>query len=344
MRHKRPVISHAAVDHVLAPYQVKTIQARFSSQRSRDQAAESSRLRRLIGFLAFAILLALAFVYPLVSLMRYAHGNDLHSHITLVPFISAFLIYIRRKELPMEYVFSPGLTLLSLVAGVATLLASAYLFWTARAVSHNDWLSLMAFSFVCLLMAGGFLFLGRKWMSAVIFPFAFLIFMVPLPDGLVDLLETASKLASAEAAALFFSIPGTPVLRDGTVFQLPGIVIEVARECSGIRSSLVLFITSALASYLFLRSPWRRAILIAFVIPLGILRNGLRIVTIGLLCAHFGPHMIHSIIHQKGGQLFFGLSLIPLFLLLWWLRRSEVAADAVQSSIGLRISNTGETG
>ena len=121
---------------------------------------------------------------------------------------------------------------------------------------------------------------------------------------MVNWLETASKLASAEAAALFFSIAGTPVLRDGTVFQLPGIVIEVAQECSGIRSSWVLFITSVLASHLFLKSPWRRVILVVFVIPLGIVRNGFRILVIGLLCVHIGPQMIHSIIHKQGGPTF----------------------------------------
>ena len=114
------------------------------------------------------------------------------------------------------------------------------------------------------------------------------------------------------------------VLRDGTVFQLPGIVIRVAQECSGIRSSWVLFVTSILASHLFLKSPWRRALLVAFVIPLGILRNGFRIVVIGLLCVHVGPEMIHSIIHRRGGPFFFALSLIPLFLVLWWLRRTDV--------------------
>ena len=147
--------------------------------------------------------------------------------------------------------------------------------------------------------------------------------MVPLPDGVTDWLETASKLASAEAAALFFSITGTPVLRDGTVFQMPGIVIQVAQECSGIRSSWVLFITSLLASNLFLRSPWRRVVLVSLVIPLAILRNGFRILVIGLLCVHVGPQMIHSVIHHQGGPIFFALSLIPLFLLLWWLRRGE---------------------
>jgi exosortase/archaeosortase family protein len=86
---------------------------------------------------------------------------------------------------------------------------------------------------------------------------------------------------------------------------------------------LGLFITSLLASHLFLRSPWRRIVLVAFVIPLGNLRNGFRILVIGLLCVHVGPHMIDSIIHRQGGPLFFALSLVPLFLLLWWLERQE---------------------
>jgi exosortase len=154
---------------------------------------------------------------------------------------------------------------------------------------------------------------------------AFLIFIVPLPDPAADYLENASKLASAEVANVLFVATGTPVLRDGTVFQLPGIAIEVAKECSGIRSSWVLFITSLLASYLFLRTAWRRGLLVAAVIPLGLLRNGFRILVISLLCVHFGPQMINSPIHRRGGPLFFAASLIPLFLLLWWLRRGEVA-------------------
>jgi len=85
----------------------------------------------------------------------------------------------------------------------------------------------------------------------------------------------------------------------------------------------VLFITSVLAGYLFLRSPWKRAVLTLAVIPLAILRNGLRIATLALLCVQIGPHMIDSIIHRKGGPFFFALSLIPFFLLLFWLRSSE---------------------
>jgi exosortase/archaeosortase family protein len=54
------------------------------------------------------------------------------------------------------------------------------------------------------------------------------------------------------------------------------------------------------------------------------LRNGFRIMMIGLLCVNVGPEMIHSLIHRRGGPLFFALSLIPFLLALWWLRRGEV--------------------
>ncbi|HEY5705643.1 MAG TPA: exosortase/archaeosortase family protein [Terrimicrobiaceae bacterium] len=301
----------------------ETGQIRISPQHAPKQAAESLGSRRLIGFLAFAALLALIFVRPLMSLAKYAIGTDIHAHVVMIPFISAYLIYLQRKQLPKDYVFSLGWVSILLVAGLAALLVAGSVIKINPPISQSDYLSLITFSFVCLVSAGGFLFMGRKWMAAVAFPFAFLIFMVPLPDAVVAGLETASKLASAEAAALFFSISGTPVLRDGTIFQLPGIIIEVAQECSGIRSSWVLFITSLLASYLFLRSPWRRAALVLVVIPLAILRNGLRILVIGLLCVEIGPQMINSIVHHQGGPLFFALSLIPLFLLLWWLRKGE---------------------
>jgi exosortase len=159
------------------------------------------------------------------------------------------------------------------------------------------------------------------------FPLFFLAFMIPLPEAAVDFLENASKEASAEVANWLFLISGTPVLRAGAVFQLPGITIEVAKECSGIRSSLVLVITSLLAANMFLHTTWRRALLVCAVIPLGLLRNGLRILVISLLCVHIGPQMINSVIHRRGGPVFFVASLVPLFVMLWWLRRGDVAVQ-----------------
>jgi exosortase C (VPDSG-CTERM-specific) len=271
----------------------------------------------------FAVLLLATFGRPLLMLMGYVAGSQLHSYILLIPFVSAYLLYLRRDQLPKNYVIDLPLAIISLAGGVLVL---AFVYWldlAGRAPGINERLVLLTLSFLCCLAAGVFFFFGRIWMRAAAFPLAYLIFMVPMPDAMADALESASKYASAEVANLLFHLSGTPFLRGGLVFQLPNITIEVAQQCSGIRSSWVLFMTSILAANLFLKTSWRRFALVAFVIPLAILRNGFRILVIGLLCVNVGPQMIHSLIHRRGGPLFFVLSLIPLLLLLWWLRNGE---------------------
>jgi exosortase C (VPDSG-CTERM-specific) len=218
-----------------------------------------------------------------------------------------------------------------LACGFGVFLFTHWLAFAGRAPTDNYYFVLLTTSFLCCLVAGGFFFFGRAWMRAAAFPLAYLIFIIPMPDAMADALETASKYASAEMANVLFHLSGTPILRAGLVFQLPNITIEVAQECSGIRSSWVLLMTSILAANLFLKTPWRRFVLVAFVIPLAILRNGFRILVIGLLCVNVGPQMIHSVIHRRGGPVFFELSLIPLLLLLWWLRKSETRAHPVES-------------
>ena len=279
--------------------------------------AQRSRLRACAVYLG---VLALLFSAPLAALAVYAARSDLHSHILLVPFIAAYLLYLRRGALPASLATSFRGAALS--AGVGTAALAARIAWRG-ALSLNDALALMAFAFVSFAVAGAFLFLGSRVLAAALFPVAFLLFLVPLPDAAVTWLENASVLASAEAAAGFFTVAGTPMVRHDTVFELPGIVLRVAQECSGIHSSWVLFMCSLLASHLFLRTGWRRFALVAFAVPLGILRNGFRILVVGLLCVHIGPHMIDSPIHRRGGPLFFGLSLVPLFLALAWLRSRE---------------------
>ncbi len=256
----------------------------------------------------FAIGLVAAFARPLLALITYAAGSELYSYILLVQYYATDVL----------------LTLVFLVVGAVLLAFTHSLDSAGQAFSGNSRIVVLTFSFLCCLAAGGFFFFGRRWMRAAAFPWAYLIFTVPMPDAMADALETASISASAEVANLLFHFSVTPFVRVGLVFQLPNIAIEVAQQCSGIRSSWVLFMTSILAANLFLKTPWRRFVLVALVIPLAILRNGFRILVIGLLCVNIGPQMIHSLIHRRGGPLFFVLSLIPFFLVLWWLRKGDV--------------------
>ena len=287
-------------------------------------ASKQKQKWRFWSGVCFAIALLVVFARPLLMLISYVAGSQFHSYILLVPFVSAYLLYIRRDRLPKNYTTDLPLTSVSLAVGIGLFALAHLLEFEGQAPTVNTRIVLLALSFLCCLAAGGFFFFGRDWMRAAAFPLAYLIFLVPLPDAMADVLEMASKSAAAEVANVFFHLSGTPFLRAGPIFQLPNITIEVAQECSGIRSSWVLFMTSILAANLFLKTPWRRFALIAFVIPLGILRNGFRILVIGLLCVNVGPQMIHSLIHRRGGPLFFVLSLIPFLVVLWWLRRNEV--------------------
>jgi exosortase C (VPDSG-CTERM-specific) len=274
-----------------------------------------------VGF--FAVVLAAVFGHSLLTLINYAATSQLYSYILLIPFVSAYLLYIRRDQLPKKYFVELPLAIVSIAIGLGILIFTYWLDFAGRAPAINDRLTLLTLSFLCCLATGGFFFFGRAWMQAAAFPLAYLIFMVPMPDAMADALETASKYASAEVANVLFHLSGTPFLRVGPIFQLPNITIEVAQECSGIRSSWVFFITSILAANLFLNATWRRFALVVFVIPIAILRNGFRILVIGILCVNVGPQMIHSIIHRRGGPVFFMLALIPFFVVLWWLRRGD---------------------
>ena len=280
-----------------------------------DAGAAHGKLR-LLCFAGLTLVLVLGFAGPLSSLAAYAYATELHSHILLVPFVSVYLLQLRRKELSSERSSSPAFA-------APLLLVAAVLLLIPQPADWRDALSLRIVSFVVFVAGICFLCFGKAWVKSAAFPLAFLVFLVPVPGPLLAAAENVLTAGSVAAAESFFKLAGTPVYRDGQTLQLPGLVLEVARECSGIRSTLVLFITSLVATQLILKSPWRRALLVAAIIPLGIFRNGFRILVIGLLCVQRGPQMIDSVIHRKGGPLFFAISLIPLFLLAWWLRRGE---------------------
>jgi len=288
-----------------------------------ERKTPTSANARFVGWGIYLAILCGAFALPLREFTTFAAHSDVHSYVLLIPFVTAYLVYIRWKQLSRELSSAWVYALVSAAVGTGALLTSQ----NFVELGQNDYMTLIALSFVCFVIAGIFLFLGSKWARSAMFPLFFLAFMIPLPEAAVDFFENASKEASAEVANWLFLISGTPFLRNGTMFQLPGIAVEVAKECSGIRSSLVLLITSLLAANMFLRTTWRRALLVGVVIPLGLLRNGFRILVISLLCVHIGPEMIHSVIHRRGGPVFFVASLIPLFVVLWWMRRGEGAAQ-----------------
>lgn len=292
--------------------------------------------RSALGYCALlAVLVTGGFAAPLVEWFRFSLKSSLFSHLPLIPLVSAWWIWKRPGgEVMPPLKPAPGWAAVAGGSAVG-LLGSYWLVWRAsEGVPVAEYLSLMTTAYLLALLAVGLLTLGTGVVRTFRFPILFLVFMIPWPQVLVDVVETALQFASAEAAHAFLVLSGVPVLRDGLLFKLPGLTFEVAQECSGIRSSLVLFITSVLGAQLLLRTRWRRWVLVLAVLPLGVLRNGFRILTLGWLCVHVDPAMINSPIHHSGGPIFFVLSLGPFFLLLWWLRRGERRRAASASPRG----------
>lgn len=295
-----------------------------SPTRTFGPAGEAEARGLFRNFAILSVLVTGAFVVLLVEWFCFSLKSSLFSHLPLIPLVSAWWIWKRPGgEVMPPFKPSPGWAAL-LGVSVAGLLGGYWLVWRGRGgLPPAEYLCLMISAYLLALLAVALLTLGTGVVKTFRFPILFLVFMIPWPQVLVDGVETALQFASAEAAHAFLILSGIPVLRDGLVFKLPGLTFEVAQECSGIRSSLVLFITSVLGAQLLLRSRWRRRVLVLAVLPLGVLRNGFRILTLGWLCVHVDPAMIDSPLHHSGGPIFFVLSLGPFFLLLWWLRRGE---------------------
>ena len=273
---------------------------------------------RSFAFAAAAV--TLLFAKPLFDVTRFALNSDTFSHIILIPFIAAYLASLRWKT-ALQQTASYGERG---VYAIIPLLLALVAFGAGALVKAGDIrLSLWSLSFVLLIWAVALRFLGWPAVRQLAFPFALLLFMVPLPQVIMDGVEIFFQHASAFAAAQMIRVSGLPAMQDGLFFLLPGLAIEVAQECSGIRSTLVLFITSLIAGYLLLRRPRDRAILALAIIPLAILRNGFRIFSLAWLSVEVNPNIIDSALHHRGGPIFFALSLIPLFLLLLLLRKLQ---------------------
>jgi len=291
---------------------------------------ERANMRKL---LIAIVVLVVCFSVPLYQVMNFALRSALFSYILIVPFISGYLAWIERSAFyPSGRPLPWGWAAACWVGGIGLLAWAALLWFGPSARGQLDLLALSMASLVLLIIGAACYFLGRRTLRLIAFPLGFLVFLAPLPVVMEVRMETVLQHGSAAVAEAFFNIAQMPVLRTGTEMQLPGFPMEVAPECSGLRSTMALFLTSLVAGQLFLRSPWKRMVLALIVIPLAFIRNGFRVFVIGELCVQISHDMIDSWIHRQGGPVFFALSLVPFSLVLYFLYKSERPAVKAAST------------
>jgi len=276
----------------------------------------------------FAILFGLSLVIgwrPLFGTFALAVGSAEYSHLLLIVPISATLIFIERDAMRsgIEPAVGFGLTLL-----VIAILIGGCSYWLGS-LPRDAQLSVEMLAIVIWWIGSFVLCFGARVARLFLFPLCFLFWMVPFPAPLLNQIVAIWQHGSATSASLLLSAFGVPVVQDGVFLSIPGLSLEVATECSSLRSSLMLIVTSMVLAHLFLRSFWRKAVVALAAIPLSIAKNGVRIFVISMLGTRVDPGFLHGNLHRHGGIVFFLLALFVVLLLLWLLSRGE--SDARQS-------------
>jgi exosortase len=272
--------------------------------------------------LTFFLLCAVSIVFwwnGLVATFWLAWTNDAYTHILLILPLVAGLIYLDKVKLHIESKASLGVGVALLVIALGI---GCYARW--QMTSSSSSLTVGMSALVLWWIASFLLCFGAIALDSLFFPLCCLFLIVPIPDFALSRIVEFLQYQSALAARIMFRAIGVPATQDGIMLSIPGLDIEVARECSSIRSSLMLVVTTMVFAHLFLRSWWRKALLIVAAIPLSVAKNGLRIFTIAELGTRVDPGFLKGNLHHHGGFVFFGVSVVAMIVLLWIVRRSEV--------------------
>jgi exosortase len=270
----------------------------------------------------FVLLIAAAAIISwsaLVAVYGIASRGDQQSHILLILPVSMVLLYFERDRIFRNVRYC-------LPAGAVSILCGLTSVWLARhplPLGQNDALSLQMSLFIGGCIAAFILCYGTAAFRVAAFPLLFLFFVVPIPVFLLERTIWLLQRGSADATFLLLKAANISVSREGLVLLLPKFDIEVARECSGIRSSLMLLVVTLVLGHLFLQSNWRKGLLGFLVLPIAVMKNGLRIFTLSALGTNVDPSFLQGGLHRYGGIPSFAVALGVVMLLVWRLHELE---------------------
>jgi exosortase len=284
----------------------------------------ASSLSPILLFSALAAISLAIWWGPLMSSFALALRDEEYTHILLILPISVALIFLdlRLDRKPPESLVGVNVNL-GLVPVVLAVLATVLVRLRVVSLPADVQLSVNMLALVVWWIAAFIFCFGPTAFRRFLFPLCFLLWIVPFPDFVLNPIVSLLQRSSAASAHLLFLMARIPVEQRGMFVHIPGLTLEVAPECSSIRSSLMLVVTTMVLAQLFLRSFWRKALVIAVAIPLSVAKNGLRIFALGVLATRVDPSFLDGKFHRHGGIIFFLIALAAIFLLLWIVRRTE---------------------
>lgn len=238
------------------------------------------------------------------------------SHGFFVPLFAGFVVWQQRARLAQ---LSPkpswfGLAVLMVALAVLIIGQLGAELFTAR------------FSLLILLAGIVVLFQGWNYFRAVLFPWAFLLLMIPIPSIVFNQITIPLQFIASQLSAGALEILHVPVELRGNILNLASIQLEVADACSGIRSLMSLLTLAIIYGYLLEKRLWVRWFLALASIPIAIVANSIRIIGTGLLATYWDPDQAEGYFHASWGILVFIVSLVLLYglhSLISWLLRDQ---------------------
>jgi len=266
--------------------------------RAHDKAA-IGQLAELAVVLSLLLAVYWQAVVEMVGRWRTDEGA---SHGFLIVPIATAILWARRRDLAAapRRIFPPGLCVLAL-----GLLVEVVAGWADIAFIQPVAL-LISVGGLVLYMAGPALF------KVAIFPYAFLYFMVPWPDFLVEMVSFPLQLLTSTYATMLAGLMGIPIKRVGVDLYMPGLSLTIAAACSGIRSQMALMALASLFAYLTQASLPRRLLLFLSGIPVALIANVVRVTLVILVGLYVDKRLAIGLFHDYSGPVLFLFSTLAL--------------------------------
>ena len=272
--------------------------------------------RRHLCFVATLLGSCVLFASALRSLFQFALTYSVGSHTLLAIPVSTYVVYRNRRE-----IFSHSRW--GFVSGFCSLIVFICVLSFHEVSKQSSGVSLQILELVTLWVCAFVFFYGFSGLWIARSAVLFLFLLIPIPNVLAERIILFLQERSADVALWLFRIFNVPVFREGVVLHIPTLDLAVAEQCSGIRSSMVLFVTTFILGELLLHSFSSKLLLMASVLPIVIFKNGMRIVTVSLLTVYVDRGFLHGWLHQSGGIVFYFMGLAIIIFVSKLLRAAE---------------------
>lgn len=250
----------------------------------------------------FILLLYLPIYQSLYT--RFTEADTYYSHGFLIPFVALYLAWRKKKLLET-------LEVKTSMAGLGILAAGLLVHVIGLSLDVN----FISYFSIPIVVWGIILYLkGYRWARALLFPVAFLLFMLPLPKVLIIAIAFQMKILASDVAAWCMRLTGLEVTSAGSRLYYPGGFLLVGDPCSGLRSLISFLALGALFAQIVNCEFWRKGVLFLATVPIALACNVLRLMFLVLVSFLYGQEVALGFVHDASGVMVFVLGFIAFIL------------------------------